>query len=173
MTPMRKSKKKPLPWKGYHLTRQFIFDEITEGCVTPDMGSREIHNNYKDIVRSFELYRMEYSSTFASRLDGLRKIVARDRSQASDDTQSLTNAIWNYSPHTHNSRGEPQLNWSEAQRLLDDEIEAGKHLRMSPKELHETRDEYKWFKLTTFNCHIEQSIRTAKYNHTLKVKVDA
>ena len=57
--------------------------------------------------------------------------------------------------------------------MLDDDIEAVNHLRMKPKELHEARDEYKWFKLTNFQCHIDQSIRTAKYKQTLKLKVDA
>ena len=56
---------------------------------------------------------------------------------------------------------------------MDDDIEAGNNLRMNLKELHKTRDEHKLFKPTTFRCHIEQSIRTAKYNHTLKVKVDS
>ena len=56
--------------------------------------------------------------------------------------------------------------------MLDDDIEAVKHLRMNPTQLHKTRDEYKWFKLTNFQCHIEQSIRTSKYKQTLKLKVD-
>ena len=53
---------------------------------------------------------------------------------------------------------------------MDDDIEAGNNLRINPKELHEKRDDYKIFKPTTFRCHIEQLIRTAKYNLTLKVK---
>ena len=91
--PMRKSKKKPLTWNVGHMARQFLFDEITACCVTPDMGSRAIHNNYKDTVRSFKLSRIEYSYTFASRMNGLRKIFAKDRSQASDARQTLTNDI--------------------------------------------------------------------------------
>ena len=91
--PRRNYKKKPLPWNGDHMARKFLFDEITACRVTPAMGSRAIHNKYKDTVRSFKISRMEYSSTFASLLTGLRKIVAKDRSQASDDRQTLTNAI--------------------------------------------------------------------------------
>ena len=56
--------------------------------------------------------------------------------------------------------------------MLDDDIEAGNHLSMNTKQLHQTRDEYKWLNLTNFQCHIEQSIRTAKYKKTLKLKVD-
>ena len=133
MMTMRKSKKKPLPWHVDHMARQFLFYEITACRVTPYMGSRAIHNKYKDTVRSFKFSRMEYSSTFASLLTGLRKIVAKDRSQASDDRKTLTNAILNYPPPTHNSRGEPQWNVSEEQRMLDDDIEAGNHFRMNTK----------------------------------------
>ena len=133
MMPMRNSKKKPLTWHVDHMARQFLFDEITACRVTPYMGSRAIHNKYKDTVRSFKISSMEYSSTFASRLTGLRKIFANDRSQASDARQTLTNDIWNYPPTTHNSRGEPQWNGSEAQRMLDDDIEAGNYFRMKTK----------------------------------------
>ena len=58
------------------------------------------------------------------------------------------------------------------QILLDGDIETGKHLRMKPKELHETRYEYKFSKPTNLRFHIEQSIRTAKYNRNLKLKSD-
>ena len=44
MIPMRKSKKKPLTWHVDHMDRKFLFDEITACQVTPDMGSRAIHN---------------------------------------------------------------------------------------------------------------------------------
>ena len=73
----------------------------------------------------------------------------------------------------HHNRVEPQWNVSEAQRLLDYNIEARKHLRMNPKELHETKDGCKLFNITTSRWHIEQSTRTAKYKHTSKLTADA
>ena len=90
---------------------------------------------------SFKLPGMEYSSTLSSHLAGIRKIAEKYISQAIDDKQDLVIDIRNHLPPTYNSRVEPQCNGYEAQRLLNDEIEAGKHLRMKPKELHETRDE--------------------------------
>ena len=150
MPPRRNTKKNPLPCNEDQLARKFLFDEIAEGRVTPEMGSRSVHNNYKDRVRSFKFPGMEYSSTFASRLAGLRKIVTGDISQASDDKQALAIAICKHPPPTHKSRSEPQWNVSDVQILLDDDIEVGNHLRTNPKELHETRDKYKWFKPATF-----------------------
>ena len=82
-------KKKPLPWYGDHPARKFLFDEITAGRVTPDMGSRAVHNNYKNRVRSFKLPGMEYSSAFASLLAVLWKKFARDIYQSSDEKQAL------------------------------------------------------------------------------------
>ena len=134
------------------------------------MGSRAVHNNYKDTVRSFKVPGMECSSNFASRLYVLRKIVSRYRYQASENKKTLVVSIRNHPPPTHNSRGEPQWNVSKTKRILDNNIEAGEHLKINTKELHETRDEYKLFKPTTFQFHIENSIRTTKYNHTLRVK---
>ena len=57
--------------------------------------------------------------------------------------------------------------------MLVDDIDSEHNLRMNPKELHETSDEYKCFKPTNFRFHIEQSIGTTKYNHNLKLKVDS
>ena len=79
-------------------------------------------------------------------------------------------AILNHPTCTHKSRGDPQWNVYKVQSMLDDEIKAGKHLRMNPKELHKIRDEYKLFKPTSFRGHIDQLIRTTKLFHTLKVK---
>ena len=91
------------------------------------MGSRAVHNNYKDTVRFFKLPGMEYSSGFASRITGLWKIVIRDISQSSNNKQALEVSICNHPPPNHRSRGEPQWNGSEAQIILGDDIEAGNH----------------------------------------------
>ena len=91
-------KKKPLPCNGYPPSRPFLFDSIAAGCVTPDMGSRAVHNNYKDTVRFFKLPGMEYSSGFASRITGLWKIVVRDISQSSNNKQALEVSICNHPP---------------------------------------------------------------------------
>ena len=93
---------------------------------------------------------MEYSFNIASCLYDIHKIFARDIYRARNYKQSLDIDIHNHSPPTLNIQGEPQCNVSEEQRLLDDDIEDRKHLRIKPKELHETRDEYKIFKFTTF-----------------------
>ena len=78
MLTRRKMKKKPVLLNKYYPTRPFLSYEIAAGCVTPDMGSIAVHNNYKDTVRSFKFHGMEYSSTFASSLDSIHNIVARD-----------------------------------------------------------------------------------------------
>ena len=84
MTPRRNTNKNMLPFNGYHPAMQYIFDEISAGCITTDMGSRAINNNYEDTVRSFKLDEMEYLSTFSSPRTSIWKIVARDRSQSSN-----------------------------------------------------------------------------------------
>ena len=62
------------------------------------MGSRAVHNNYKDTVRSFKVPGMECSSNFASRLYVLRKIVSRYRYQTSENKKTLVVSIRNH-PH--------------------------------------------------------------------------
>ena len=115
MIPRKKTKNKPLPRNRDHPSIKFIFDEISAGLVTPDMGSRAVHNYYKDTLRSFKFTGMEYSSTFPSHLAGIWKIVARYGSQDSNENKSLAIDIHKHSPPTHKIRGEPQWNVYEAQ----------------------------------------------------------
>ena len=99
-------KKKPVLLNKDYPTRPFLSYEIAAGCVTPDMGSIAVHNNYKDTVRSFKFPESAYSSTFASRLAGLWNIFARDRYRASNNKQALYIAIHSHPPPTQNSRCE-------------------------------------------------------------------
>ena len=161
------------PWDDNHPARQFLFDEIAAGRIPASMAPLEVYNKYKDVARCFEIKRMDDINLLGSHLKGLYKIVARDKSREEEDREAFIIAFQKHPAPTHNHRGEPQWNGSAAQALLAEDMKNGLHLKMTPAQLHQMRDEYKEIKkLSVFRDHIHQNLWTAKYMHTLKVKAD-
>lgn len=111
---------------------------------------------------------MEYDDTFTSRLLGLRFQVKRDKGRAIDDEKALKVALQNHPPPCNNHRGEPQWNGSEAQLLLKEAMDLGKHLAMRPSDLRMTKPQFQAFSKDTFRWKVRQELRTKKYLHTLK-----
>lgn len=61
-----------------------------------------------------------------------------------------------------NSKPYPHWQGSEAERLLQEDINNGKHLGMKPQELRNTHAEYKVYPLKVFRDHIQQELRARK-----------
>jgi hypothetical protein len=60
---------------------------------------------------------------------------------------------------------------SDAQRLLKEGVDQGMHLQLAPKELRETRAEYKLFDPRVFQKHIYQEKHSRKdYDEATKAK---
>ena len=172
----REGKPKALEWNEDHPARKLLYEELAAGRIpldSKDMGPAEVFYTYSGTLE-FQIEGMEYGPTFTGRLLGLRKIVKRDKKRADDDKRELRIAIENHKPPSHNHRGEPQWNGSEAQALLKQDIADGKHLTMKPSELRwlEGREAYRFFENDTFRWKIRQEVRTSKYLYTLKYKAD-
>ena len=59
-------------------------------------------------------------------------------------------------------RGEPCWEGSDAQNLLKQDVDNGLHLQLKPKQLRETRSEYKLFGVRKFQKHIDQELTSGK-----------
>lgn len=174
--PPKKGKKKEgdddeLPWNGDHPARKFLYEEIANERIPlngKEMGPRAVYDKYKELS-CFKLKGMEYGKDFTRRLRDLRAIIKRDRKRAIEDRNELAVLIRNHPVPEKNHKGEPQWNGSAAQRLLKEDMQAGKHESMKPLQLRATRPEYELFLPETFRWKIQQNIRTEKYLYTLKV----
>jgi hypothetical protein len=63
------------------------------------------------------------------------------------------------------------MQYSEAQELVKEDLEAGLHKTMSRMDLYGSRPEYyEHFPLDAFRDKVNQEIRTAKYLYTLKIR---
>jgi hypothetical protein len=88
-----------------------------------------------------------------------------------DDWEAYQVYISNHELAIFSSKGHIQWQGSTAQEMLWEDMEAGKHKTMMPKELWLSREDVyvKEFPLHAFRSKLQQEIRTAKYLHTLEV----
>jgi hypothetical protein len=105
-----KEQKPAIPWETSN-ARKLLVQDIADGTVPsrPDssMPTREIFTSRPEYA--------EYGyALFSSRLSGLRKIVARDKSRADDDEACFNEFRANNIVHTHSKHGYPEWDGSKA-----------------------------------------------------------
>lgn len=111
--------------------------------------------------------RPEYEATIEGRwnrrLNDTRKQVDVYSERAAADAAGLERDRKIYPMSTHNDRGEPMWYRSDAQKLLREDMKAGKHKEMTPSQLRDSREEYKQFSAKVFRDHIPQSTKRKKW----------
>jgi hypothetical protein len=101
---------------------------------------------------------------FRNNLLYLRKDITAKMALASSDSAALANDRSIHPKRAANHRGEPRWEGSEAERLLRLDMDEGKHQRMKPRELYQTRQQYYGnYPLTVFRGHIGQEEKRRKY----------
>ena len=156
-----------LKWDELHPTRELLFSELGDGMIPDGMAPEDVWSKCSNMPQ-FQLRGIKFNDTFKRQLRDLRKLVKRDKNRAEEDMNEVRRALRNHPPPSHNHRGEPQWNGSEAKTLLKADIAEGKHLIMKPGELQLTKPQYQEFEKDTFRWKIRQEVRTKKYLHTLK-----
>jgi hypothetical protein len=160
-----------------HPARKLLLEEFKSGNIPIDynregttnhwMQPRDIYDIYKD-SDAFE--GLGYKG-FAGRLNSLRRIVERKNERVNDDMHAFQIFRNNFPAKPHNHRGELRWEGSEAQALLKEDIEEGKHLEFGrPKLFWLSRPEYQLFKQSIFRGHIDQEKRLGKQKTLLKRK---
>ena len=113
---------------------------------------------------------MALDDTFRTRLRTLKLHVAGGKTRAEKDAKAFE-LFRKYHPRAATDRrGDPFWDGSEAQQLLNLDIDNNKHKEMTPLQLYQSREEYRQWKLEVFRGHIHQEKDTRKYLHTLKLR---
>ena len=115
---------------------------------------------------------MECDGTFVRRLCNLRMAAKEGKKRADEDAALFDIAKANHPVPKFNHRGEPQWNGSDAQTLLKQDMDDGKHRDMKPKDLWESRQECMMFQLATFRDHIHQETKSQKCLCALKFRAE-
>lgn len=137
-------KRVPLNWKRGQLTAKQLFEQ-----------------RYKDRAE-FKIADFGDAKKFATRLSRLRGQMRMKYELAEDDAIALAHDRYIYPVPTTTAHGYPRWRGSEARTLLRRDLIAGKHKRMRPMVLHDTRPEYREFPLKVFRDHIYKELRKMK-----------
>jgi hypothetical protein len=101
---------------------------------------------------------------FPSRLRSLLKTYNGKVDRAGTDVDALAHDRILFPKATHNHRGEPRWEGSEAERLLKLDVDDQKHKTVKPIELYKSRPEYyEHYPLEIFRNHIYQEVRLRKF----------
>lgn len=162
-----------IKWRNSH-AKEKLFDDVKNGVVP--LESKERGKN-KMTIREIYLMHPEYAAydyeKFPSRLASIKKTVREMNTRADDDQEAFDVFVQNHDVSLFSKKGFIQWQGSESQRLLLEDIEAGKHIEFAnnKKEWYLSRPEYyDEIPLKVFRDKIDQEIGTAKYLHTLKVR---
>jgi hypothetical protein len=110
-------------------------------------------------------------SQFEARLKSHRAQVKRDKVFAARDKEAFDRDEKLFPRKSHNHRGEPRFDLNQsAKKMLQKDVEEGKHDSMSPLQLQRTRSEYLAFDATIFSDRIRQEVRRQKFINYLEFK---
>lgn len=116
-----------------------------------------------------EIYQWHPEITFTdraklpARVRALRAQVTGDTSSAESDALALEHDRKLYPIPSHNYRGEPRWDGSDAQRMLKADIVAGVHLSMTPVQFYVSRPVYEAYSSDVIRQHIYQEVKYQKY----------
>jgi hypothetical protein len=156
---MAKNKNKEEVWRT-STAKRLLKDDIIEGRIMPNMDANQVHQMRPEFQK-FPLKR------FKPNLENLRRVIARDYSRMCRDCEYYGHDIGLLLDLRQN---EPprQIQWhkSDAKALLEKDIKNSVHLKVmadgkkiAPKQLYETRVEYRAFPLAVFRNHIYQEVK--------------
>ena len=97
----------------------------------------------------------------------MRERVKKHRAQAEADLSGYVNGM---KIHTLAKDTEGEWHGSEAERFLKEDVAADFHKKKKPKDLRQTREDYKKFELKKFRGHIYQEERNKKESLYWNVK---
>ena len=104
------------------------------------------------------IYKKFKFKNFQNNLRRLRLAIWKQQRRAFYDTTFYYNDMMADRPPAPPTR-EEHWNTSRAKDLLEEDIDAGNHKQMKPKELWQTRAEYQEFSLDVFRDHIYQAVK--------------
>jgi hypothetical protein len=140
---------KPPPWRNSHAKKLLITD-IIDGRIDDDMTPKQVFAFRPE----FQVYNYD---NFVTNLRNMRKTVTKQQDLADDDEAAFAHD--ELLELRVNGKPYPRWQGSVAEQLLKQDIDNGRHINMKPRELRESRLEYRPYPQTVFRDHIHQELR--------------
>jgi hypothetical protein len=161
-----------------HPAKFFLRDGFYNGAIPMKYMTKEGGPGpraiWEEHCKDSPLFRgMEYNSNFTSRLRTVRNDCEKKFARAEDDQKAYDNFRSLYPRPTHDHKGIPLWDGSDAQRLLKQLMAEGKHVGVEPKNLWENEDKelrkaFQVYTLDVFRKHIYQEKRLWKLHNYLE-----
>jgi hypothetical protein len=150
------SEEQRVPWQDSE-AKATLKADILSGKVPPDWKPKQVFATHPELYKPYAKY-------FGSNLGRLRKSLKEQQDRADEDDAAVRHDLGLFPRSQNDVRGFPRWDGSAAQKLLKQDVSAGKHRELKPKELQQTRDEYKPYPSKVFSDHIcqEKTSRLAK-----------
>jgi hypothetical protein len=137
-----------VPWKE-SLAKEMLTKDILDGTVTPDMKPQQVLAMRKVLYEP-------YAKNFAANYRTLQRSIEKLYTRRDEDNAGVVHDRLLHPPTSSDIRGYPRWDGHAAQQYLKQDVAAGKHKEMLPKELRQTRPEYMLFPLKVFSDHVHQ-----------------
>lgn len=145
--------------------KEYLYGLLLRGEIPGpnDIKPRAVFDQYckdRPEFRHFQDYR---DLSFATKLRYLRAKAEERGNRSKEDAEALAHDRAIFPVPTEDTMKRPMWQGSEAQRLLRQDIENGKHKQMKPKLLYETKEEYnEVYSLDFFREKIYQEVKALK-----------
>ena len=169
---MPRSRKNPdwIDWRKSE-ARNIVLDDLRSGRLPLEESELTADEAWDlQYVHMPEFVTVVFSQ-FKARLKDHRKQVARQAGASRIQHQAFQHDRQLYPRSTHNRRGEPVFDLSEAKKFLILDIADENHINMPIEDLFNSRTAY-WqhYKLDYFRRRVRQQVRASKFNYYLQWK---
>ena len=159
-----------IEWK-YSDARQIVYQALEDGDIPLEyaetIGAEEAH---AILTLELGMEGIPFDKAFKDHLRDAAELIAAAGDRARDDEAAYTQFVANHPPKSHDHRGLPRWAGSDAERLMKEDMAAGLHKGVKPKQFYATRPEFQVYPLQIFRGHIDQEIRLQNYNNYLVLK---
>lgn len=147
--------------------KNLIAQDMIDGYVpmSEKLTEEVVDEIYDQLYKGHEFFKnFPYDSErYKNRMESIQKTLLQWKDSARKDAIALRRDRTIYPAASHNIRGEPHWNRSDAQKLLKQDMDNGIHLQYdAPSKFWETRPEYQQFTKKTFRKHIDQEKQKRK-----------
>jgi hypothetical protein len=143
--------------------KKHLLQDLDLGIITDEMDAREVYM-LREEYQEFEFEK------FRDRLRDYKKKKAEKTTRSFAEEQARQEDVQDHPPPSHNHRGVPRWEGSEAQKLLKVDVESGASRSMKPVELWQSNPVYQAFDKDVFRGHIYQERRRQKFLKWLENK---
>ena len=159
---MPRSKKEGwISWRGC-AARTVLMTDLIDG-ILPVEASRITAEEAWEVYKTMDEFAIVVFDQFKARLQDHRKQVAENKIRAARELDALRHDRRLFPRQTVNHQGELVFDLHPAKLLLRADVKAGKHLRMTPRELQLTNVSYEMFEPDIFRQRIYQEVRRFKF----------